>query len=579
MRVASSLSNRVFVGSAALATLSLGLAFLFVNARVSSQAEAELRRDLVEAATLVEQHRVTLSETFTRMTHLVADLPRLKAAVATGDPATVEGPAREYRDQINADLLVATDPAGRVLASSGAQLPTLPVPATAANALDDLAAWIPHPRGILQIASVPIVVAGETEELLGRLTVGFFMDDDTARRFRDLTGSEIAFVAGGRVVASSLPASTRPALETVASATNAAPIRLDAVDYLALSRPMAPGSDSAPAPYTLVLRARTESLQFLNALRIGLAGTMLAAVLLATILSYAVARTMTRPLSAVTSAMRDVAATGDLTRKVSLQSGSWDDEDARLLATAFNTLTDSVARFQRESVQKERLSSLGRLSTVIAHEIRNPLMIIRATLSTLRRDSIDDEERREAVQDIDEETQRLNRLVSDVLDFAKPLRFELAEARLNDVCRASAEAAWAGHGTPAVRLELDDTLPPIVTDAELLRRALVNVLTNARHAVETAAPPAGAGDVLLRTRHDEARVVVTVRDTGRGIAKEDMPRIFDPYFTTSRTGTGLGLPITKNIIEGLGGTLAVWSEVGDGTEIRIELPTRLPGAA
>ena len=86
--------------------------------------------------------------------------------------------------------------------------------------------------------------------------------------------------------------------------------------------------------------------------------------------------------------MRDVAATGDLTRKVSLQSGAWDDADARLLASAFNTLTESIARFQGEAAQRERLSSLGRLSTVIAHEIRNPLMIIKAALRTLRRGAL-----------------------------------------------------------------------------------------------------------------------------------------------------------------------------------------------
>ena len=83
--------------------------------------------------------------------------------------------------------------------------------------------------------------------------------------------------------------------------------------------------------------------------------------------------------------MREVAATGDLTRKIALRGPArWDDEDARLLATTFNTLTDSIARFQREVAQKERLSSLGRLSTVIAHEVRNPLMIIKAALRTLR---------------------------------------------------------------------------------------------------------------------------------------------------------------------------------------------------
>ena len=142
-------------------------------------------------------------------------------------------------------------------------------------------------------------------------------------------------------------------------------------------------SDPAVAPVALILRSRTEQLRFLRAIRTELAMTAIVAAGLAMLLSFAVARTITRPLATITDIMREVAATGDLTRKIVLR-GDRDDEDARLLATTFNTLTDSIARFQREMSQKERLSSLGRLSTVIAHEVRNPLMIIKAALHTLR---------------------------------------------------------------------------------------------------------------------------------------------------------------------------------------------------
>ena len=153
-------------------------------------------------------------------------------------------------------------------------------------------------------------------------------------------------------------------------------------------------------------------------------------------------------------------------------------------ASAFNTLTDSIARFQREAAHKDRLTSLGRLSTVIAHEIRNPLMIIRASLASLWSEQVTPTERREALADIDEETRRLNRIVTEVLDFSKPIRFELGETQVNDVCRASSAAAWAGSSVPPVELDLDPRIPPVMTDAERLRTALVNILTNARHAVE-----------------------------------------------------------------------------------------------
>src|SRR5204862_4387461 len=159
---------------------------------------------------------------------------------------------------------------------------------------------------------------------------------------------------------------------------------------------------------------------------------------------FAVARTIAQPLAAITDVMREVASTGDLTRKIALgHRNRWDDEDARLLATTFNTLTDSIARFQRDMSQKERLTSLGRLSTVIAHEVRNPLMIIKSALHTLRQPDVTTQALREAIADIDGEVVRLNRVVNEVLDFARPIRFELAPADLNALCRESAAAAQA----------------------------------------------------------------------------------------------------------------------------------------
>jgi two-component system NtrC family sensor kinase len=110
----------------------------------------------------------------------------------------------------------------------------------------------------------------------------------------------------------------------------------------------------------------------------------------------------------------------------------------------------------------------------------------------------------------------------------------------------------------------------VITDAERLRQALVNVIANAMHAL---GPDAGPGAIELRTMKIDARSwAIVVSDTGAGIPPEDLPRIFDPFFTTRRTGTGIGLAISRNIIEGLGGRIAVASERGRGTDVRIELP-------
>jgi signal transduction histidine kinase len=333
----------------------------------------------------------------------------------------------------------------------------------------------------------------------------------------------------------------------------------------------------------IVLRSQTERLQFLRQLHTQLAATAVLAVLVAILLSYGIARTVTRPVETITSTMREMASSGDLSRRIPVQPDArWQDEDARVLATTFNSMTDSIERFQREAAQRERLSSLGRLSTVVAHEIRNPLMIIKTSLRALRREDAGPAQVAAAAKDIDEEIARLNRIVAEVLDFARPIKFDVGPVDLNALAKDAVKAASAADAGSGIRLELDPEIPPVNTDGERLRQALVNILGNAIQAVAAkGANGATPGDAVIRLRTarlDARRVVITVSDKGAGIAPEDLARVFDPYFTTRRTGTGIGLAISRNIIEGLGGRITVASERDRGTDVRIELPLDAPTA-
>jgi two-component system sensor histidine kinase HydH len=194
-------------------------------------------------------------------------------------------------------------------------------------------------------------------------------------------------------------------------------------------------------------------------------------------------------------------------------------------------------------------------------------MIIKAALHNLRQKDVPADTAREALADIDGEVARLNRIVNEVLDFARPIRFELAPTDMNALCRESASAAAASGPGSDVALDLDPALPAMTTDPERIRIALINMLVNARHAADGS-----QGGVVLSTRAAGDRVHVRIADTGAGIAAVDLARIFDPYFTTKRAGSGLGLPIAKNIVEGLGGTIAVTSVPGSGTEVLVDLP-------
>jgi signal transduction histidine kinase len=206
-------------------------------------------------------------------------------------------------------------------------------------------------------------------------------------------------------------------------------------------------------------------------------------------------------------------------------------------------------------------------------------MIIKGSLRALRRDGATPPEAGEALGDIDHEVARLDRIVGDVLDFARPVRVECAPADLNAICREAVQAAVGTDGGPEVELRLAERLPPVVTDAERLRTVLVNVLSNARDSVEARPEPKDARRpaISVRTQEDEGgRATVVVEDRGLGIAAEDLPHVFEPYFTTKRTGTGLGLAIAKNIVESLGGSVSAQSRVGEGTAVRLELPFQGP---
>jgi signal transduction histidine kinase len=570
MSVFSSLTNRIFLASALLVVAAIGLAIYTLNVSVTKQAESDLRAGLAEAASLVDELSRADFADFVVKGRLIANLPKLSGAASTDHPPTVQPIAESYQSQVGADLFVVAGRNGQVLAQAGRLRPapsSLQQIFAACRATDDGSAFWPYDGGVLHVIAIPLE-AGPTS--FGTLLVGLGLDQNAAARLKALTRSEVAFASGSRLVASTLDAERTTALVPAVHEQDIFTRLLGDEEYIGRVQPLGARGD----PAAIVLRSRTEHLAFLPPLRWRIAMTGLAAVLVATVVGYLIARTVTRPLRAITASMREIAVTGDLGRPAPA-TGRWDDEDARLLSATFGQLTGALARFQKEAAERERLSSLGRLSTVIAHEVRNPLMIIKGSLRPLQRH--DSAEVAGVAASIDEEVNRLNRVVTDVLDFVKPIRFDLAPADLGDICRDAARAASTAAGSLPVAVEIDGGSPEIVTDAERLRSVLVNLLTNAQHAVRAVERPVDGAPIRLRTsRPSRNGWRLEVIDRGAGIPADDLARVFEPFFTTRRTGSGLGLALARNVIQGLGGAIVVSSQVGQGTTVRIDLPAAGP---
>ena len=566
MTLLSSLTNRVFVASASLVVLAMGLTIYRVGISVAEQAEADLHAGLAEAASLVDELNRTQFADFIVKAQLIADLPVLRAAAALDDPPTVQPIAEDYQAFMRADLFVVLGREDRILARAGrVHVPAREIGAVlaACRASRDGSTFWPLPDGVLHVAAFPMDAG------IATLLAGSTLDQQTASRIHALTNSQIAFVAGGRVVAASLDSGRAAPLGTMAARQGTFTIRLGQEDYVGRVQPLDAAAE-ANAPVALVLRSRTEHLRFLPRLRWQIAMTALAAVLVATFVAYLVARSVTRPLRALTGTMREMAATGDLGRDIP-SLGRWDDEDVRVVAATFRQLTGALDRFRREASLRDRLSSLGQLSAVVAHEIRNPLMIIKSAARRLRRSA--EPEVAEIAGSIDEEVGRLNHVVADVLDFARPIAFDLAPADLDRLCRDAAQAVEASSGGMSINVISPAERASIVTDAERLRAVLVNILSNAHQALQGSAEPqtteAPITVTLSRAPRDRWRIAVA--DHGPGIAPADLPRVFDPFFTTRRGGSGLGLALARNIVEGLGGTITATSRLGEGTTVTIEM--------
>lgn len=238
------------------------------------------------------------------------------------------------------------------------------------------------------------------------------------------------------------------------------------------------------------------------------------------------------------------------------------------LARAYEELRQTQERL----VRKEQLAAVGELSAVIAHEVRNPLAVIKNSVSGLRRRVVSDADRATLLDILDEETDRLNRLVHDLLAYAQPVVPKGRELVVRELTRRVLDRALSGIAHAAL-VHIDwqlDGPETVHGDPELLRHALVNVVENALQAMP------GGGTLTIRSEAAElegkAAVALSFADTGEGMDTIVRAKARNPFFTTRPSGTGLGLAIVDRVIRNHGGRVEIDSKHGAGTTLRLVLP-------
>ena len=227
-------------------------------------------------------------------------------------------------------------------------------------------------------------------------------------------------------------------------------------------------------------------------------------------------------------------------------------------------------RLKERLAHAERLSSLGEMAAAISHEIRNPLGIIRSSAELLKKKIAKVDPQNTFPDIIVEEATRLNSIITDFINYAKPRNPIMAPCRVEDIIEKNlsfleAQRKEKGH---IIKTHYQDSLPDVMADSAMLYQSFLNILLNAIQSM-----PDG-GRILIDVSSNDHGITVHFDDEGQGIPPENMNKIWDPFFTTKEQGTGLGLGIVKNIIESHGGSIQIVNRPVVGARVTVELPLK-----
>jgi signal transduction histidine kinase len=280
----------------------------------------------------------------------------------------------------------------------------------------------------------------------------------------------------------------------------------------------------------------------------------------------------TKPIHNVVNAARSVAA-GDLTPELTTDR----KDEIGELTKAFNYMVQKL-REERALEEKlreaEHLSGIAQLGKSIAHEIRNPLNFISLSIDHLKTKYIpnqgEDKEKFESlITSIKHEIQRLNKLAGDFLDYGKSLRLTLQDVDIDGLINEVISLVSAKAEKDGIKISFKNGgLPKLSADPELIKACIFNVIINAFQAMP------GNGTLRVTTKVSNGKACIIIEDTGIGVSKENLPKLFDPFFSTKSTGLGLGLAMTKRVIEGHGGRADFQSTEGKGSTMTISLPIK-----
>ncbi len=534
----------------------------------SSSVEHEVRTSFQAYQSLWKSRADRLAA----ISSILSTMSDVRAAFGSADAATIRDTAGELWARVSdedAFFLVAT-PRGQVIASLGGS-PGQALPADLPVVRDALRRFPAQASGFLardgrlyDIVLTPVYVQSTGgPALLDVLVAGYDVGRGLAGRLKEATGgSEFLFLSGGRVIAATVG---NAEADLIATRLSASPTRISAggIEYAPLVTPLL-DVDGHAVGQLAILRSFEAAQRETAALRRNLSLLWLASMAAGLALTYLLARRIVEPVKALDRAAAEV---GRQNYDYQMPIGG-EDELGRLAAT-FNAMCASIREAREELIRSERISTIGRLATSIVHDLRNPLATIYGGAEMLLYSELSEAQTQRLAGNMFGASRRIQELLQDLLDLGQGKAGAIRPCELREIAGSVAGSLESVAAAQQVRiaLEIPEGLE-LALDRRRIERVFLNLIGNALEAM-----PEG-GTIAVSAAAAPDAVVVTVSDTGPGIAPEIRSRLFQPFVTAGKKGgMGLGLALARQAVVDHGGDMWVDSS-GSGASFRFRLPRR-----
>ena len=511
---------------------------------------------------------------------ILSRLPSVRSAFGTGDGATIRDSASEIWDQLSRPetLFLVCDPKGVVIASVAGpssavgqettettkpRMSEIAVVRSAAREFPKQArGFVTLGNRLYQIVITPVYVASTQDSaLLNVLVAGIAVDANLVNELKNATGgSDFVFWAHGGVAASTLDPAAERALAAPGSSAQRQ-IQVLGSDYLQFTSPLT-DVDGNSVGELRILRSFEGALNQITAVRSRLAVLWLAAVLAGIGLTYFLARRLLKPVEELDRAAAEIA-TGNYNVRVPVPGGG----EIGRLAETFNSMCASIRKAREDLIRQERIATIGRLSTSIIHDLRNPLAAIYGGAEMLVDRKLSGTQVERLAANIYRASRQVQSLLQELADVTQGRGHAREVCRLREVVAAAYEplAAMAESRGVTVRIDLEEDVE-LPLDRSPMERVFQNLLSNAIEAM-----PNG-GSVSVRADRRDSEIVISVEDTGPGIPASIAAQLFEPFVTAGKkNGVGLGLALSRETVVSHGGDL--WSDrKEDGARFVLRLP-------